>query len=72
MLVVTQNGKARLRYLLAVEAARLMGCDEGYLLPDNETAALKVLGDGVSVPAVRWLGRHLLVQLCGNAAAKAA
>jgi DNA (cytosine-5)-methyltransferase 1 len=72
LLLVTHNGRARLRALMAVEAARLMGCDEGYVLPENETAALKVLGDGVSVPAVRWLGRNLLAPLAGKAAAKAA
>ena len=49
-----------------------MGCDEGYQLPDRETAALKVLGDGVSVPGVRWLARHLLATLVGRAAGDAA
>ncbi|MDZ4760131.1 MAG: DNA cytosine methyltransferase [Alphaproteobacteria bacterium] len=63
LLLVTHNGEARLRPLLATEAARLMGCDEGFVLPEKETAALKVLGDGVSVPVVRWLGRHLLLPL---------
>ena len=72
LLVITENGQARLRPLLALEAARLMGCDEGYQLPDNETAALKVLGDGVSVPVVRWLGRHLLSPLAGREAIDAA
>jgi DNA (cytosine-5)-methyltransferase 1 len=73
LLLVTENGRARLRPLLAREAARLMGCEEGYRLPDNETAALKVLGDGVSVPVVRWLGQHLLAPLAaGKASAKAA
>ncbi|HVY90948.1 MAG TPA: DNA cytosine methyltransferase [Hyphomonadaceae bacterium] len=72
LLLVTEGGKARLRPLLAREAARLMGCDEGYILPDRETAALKVLGDGVSVPVVRWLGRHLLAPLAGISPAKVA
>lgn len=72
LLLVTENGRARLRPLLAREAARLMGCDEGYRLPDNETAGLKVLGDGVSVPVVRWLGQNLLAPLAGGASAKAA
>jgi DNA (cytosine-5)-methyltransferase 1 len=72
LLLVTENGRARLRPLLAREAARLMGCDEGYRLPDNETAALRVLGDGVSVPVVHWLGENLLAPLAGVASAKAA
>ena len=68
LLLVTENGRARLRPLLAKEAARLMGCDEGYILPQKETAALKVLGDGVSVPVVRWLGQHLLAPLASGGA----
>src|SRR5262249_53545335 len=72
LLLVSENGKARLRPLLALEAARLMGVDEGYQLPENETAALKVLGDGVCVPVVRWLGRNLLLPLVEGKAAKAA
>jgi DNA (cytosine-5)-methyltransferase 1 len=72
LLLVTENGRARLRPLLAREAARLMGCDDGYVLPQKETAALKVLGDGVSVPVVRWLGQHLLGPLAAGRVAKAA
>jgi DNA (cytosine-5)-methyltransferase 1 len=73
LLLVTENGRARLRPLMAREAARLMGCEESYILPQGETAALKVLGDGVSVPVVRWLGQHLLAPLVsGRDAAKAA
>jgi DNA (cytosine-5)-methyltransferase 1 len=70
-LLITENGKARLRTLLPREAARLMGCDDAWRLPDVETSALKVLGDGVSVPAVRWLGRHLLAPLASGRPAKA-
>lgn len=63
LLVVTENGAARLRPLLAREAARLMGAPDDYVLPEAETAALKVLGDAVCAPAVAWLGRHLLAPL---------
>jgi DNA (cytosine-5)-methyltransferase 1 len=73
LVLITESGRARLRPLLAREAARLMGCDDGYILPAKETAALKVLGDGVSVPVVRWLGQHLLGPLVsGGASAQAA
>jgi DNA (cytosine-5)-methyltransferase 1 len=73
LLLVTENGHIRLRPVLAREAARLMGCEETYILPDRETAALKVLGDGVSVPVVRWLGQHLLAPLAnGKSGAKQA
>lgn len=72
LLLITESGRARLRPLLAKEAARLMGCDETYRLPDGETAALKVLGDGVSVPVVRWLGQHLLAPLASRQDARKA
>ncbi len=61
--MVTQNGKARLRPLLAREAARLMGCPETYSLPASQTDGLKVMGDGVCVPAVKWLADELLAPL---------
>lgn len=63
LLVVTQNGKARLRPLLAREAARLMGCQETYKLPASQTDGLKVMGDGVCVPAVKWLAYELLAPM---------
>jgi DNA (cytosine-5)-methyltransferase 1 len=73
LLLVTENGRTRLRPVMAREAARLMGCEDSYILPDRETAGLKVLGDGVSVPVVRWLGQHLLAPLAsGKSASKAA
>jgi DNA (cytosine-5)-methyltransferase 1 len=63
ILLVTENGRVRTRALLTEEAARLMGCPENYRLPSRRNAALKVLGDGVSVPAVRWLSERLLFPL---------
>jgi DNA (cytosine-5)-methyltransferase 1 len=72
LLLVTENGRPRLRPMMAREAARLMGLEDSYRLPPGETKALKVIGDGVSVPVVRWLGEHLLSPLAGSAAAKAA
>jgi len=57
----------------AREAARLMGLDDSYHLPPGETrAANKVIGDGVSVPVVRWLGEHLLAPLATGGSARAA
>jgi DNA (cytosine-5)-methyltransferase 1 len=72
LLLVTENGRVRLRPLLAREAARLMGLPDSYKLPKSETNALKVMGDGVSVPVVRWLGINLLAPLTGAKPAKAA
>jgi DNA (cytosine-5)-methyltransferase 1 len=72
LLLVTENGHVRLRALSAREAARLMGLDDNYRLPAAETSALKVVGDGVSVPVVRWLGEHLLAPLATGGSARAA
>jgi DNA (cytosine-5)-methyltransferase 1 len=72
LLLVTENGRARLRAVSAREAARLMGLDDAYRLPAAETNALKVVGDGVSVPVVRWLGEHLLAPLATGGTARVA
>lgn len=53
------SGAVRSRLLSPREAARLMGLPEHYILPDNTTAALKLAGDGVCVPAVRWLAENV-------------
>ena len=50
----------------------LMGLDDAYRLPTSETNGLKVVGDGVSVPVVRWLGQHLLAPLAAGRSARAA
>jgi DNA (cytosine-5)-methyltransferase 1 len=54
-----ENGAVRSRLLSPREAARLMGLPEGYILPRNTTAALKLAGDGVCVPVVRWLAENI-------------
>ncbi len=63
LLMITHNGQARLRALSAREAARLMGLDDTYILPEKETPALQVIGDAVSVPVVNWLSENLLKKL---------
>ncbi|MFC7291161.1 DNA cytosine methyltransferase [Hirschia litorea] len=63
LLMITHKGKARLRALNAREAARLMGLNEDYILPEKETPALQVIGDAVSVPVVKWLSENLLSPL---------
>lgn len=60
--VVEVDGPAtRSRRLTAREGARLMGLPDSYRLPDGETAALKVIGDGVAAPVVAALARAVLV-----------
>ncbi len=61
--VVADGGEVRSRLITGREGARLMGLPDSYVLPDGTTAALQVVGDGVAVPAVRWLAEHLLEPL---------
>lgn len=60
VVVVAQGGEVRARWLTPREAARLMGLPDSFGLPSAQTAALKVLGDGVAVPVVRALARQVL------------
>jgi DNA (cytosine-5)-methyltransferase 1 len=58
--IVVENGVVRSRLLSPREAARLMGVPDNYPLPTIYNEAYHVFGDGVAVPVVRWLGKHLL------------
>jgi DNA (cytosine-5)-methyltransferase 1 len=64
-IIVVEDGAVRTRLLTPREAARLMGLPEAYVLPRGVSAALHVAGDGVCVPAVRWLADALLEPLLG-------
>ncbi|MEL6474895.1 MAG: DNA cytosine methyltransferase [Pseudomonadota bacterium] len=67
LLLITDQGETRLRPLLPIEGARLMGLPEAYILPDGATAAFNILGDGVCVPVVRALGEQILRPLLQDA-----
>ncbi len=58
--VAAEQGRVRIRYLTAREAARLMGLPDDYRLPVHESAGLKLTGDAVAVPVVRALSQGLL------------
>lgn len=65
IILVVKGGQVRSRLLSGVEAARLMGLSRDFLskdyaLPDNYNDAYHLMGDGVVVPVVRFLERHLL------------
>jgi DNA (cytosine-5)-methyltransferase 1 len=62
-LLVIEEGRVRSRLLSPREGARLMGLPDDYPLPESQTAALHLLGDGVAAPVVRWLSAHLLEPL---------
>jgi DNA (cytosine-5)-methyltransferase 1 len=71
-LIVAEAGAVRSRLLTAREGARLMGLDDRYRLPASESAGLKLVGDGVAAPVVRFLAERLLEPLLAKAAAIAA
>lgn len=60
MILVVEKKCVRSRLLSPREAARLMGLPDTYRLPRNYNNAYHVCGDGVAVPAVRYLADNLL------------
>ena len=59
-IMVIDGDTVRTRRLSTREAARLMGLPDSYRLPSDYVAAYDLMGDGVAVPAVRWLAEHIL------------
>ncbi len=70
IIFAVENGNVRSRLLSPREAARLMGLPEDYVLPANATAALKLAGDGVCVPVVRWLAENVFEPSLASARAR--
>lgn len=65
VIVVVDGVKVRSRLISARETARLMGLHDDYKLPRNYNEAYHLTGDGVAVPVVRHLARHILEPLLG-------
>jgi DNA (cytosine-5)-methyltransferase 1 len=59
-LMFVEGKSVRSRLLSPREAARLMGLPDSYDLPDNYNEAYHLAGDGLVVPAVRHLAKHIL------------
>jgi DNA (cytosine-5)-methyltransferase 1 len=66
--LIVEGKKVRSRLLSPREAARLMGVPDHYPLPDRYNDVYHLFGDGLVVPVVSWLERHLLGPLAGAAA----
>ena len=62
-LMVIGPGAVRVRNFTPRELARLMGLPADYRLPASEPEAVRLTGDGVVVPVVRWLAASLLEPL---------
>ncbi len=65
-ILVVDGLSVRSRLLATREAARLMGLPETYSLPVNYNEAYSLVGDGLVVPVVRFLSRHLLTPLASQ------
>lgn len=70
MIMVIDGNRIRSRLISSRETARLMGLDEQYVLPKNYNEAYHLTGDGVAVPVVRHLARHLFEPLLSHLQAK--
>lgn len=68
-IVIVEGSRIRSRLLSPREAARLMGLPDAYKLPTKYNEAYHLVGDGVAVPAVKWLENCLLrpLALCNKA-----
>lgn len=62
-IIVVEGQNTRSRLLSPREAARLMGLDDSYDLPDRYNDAYHIAGDGVCVPVVRYLAGQILEPL---------
>ncbi len=65
-LLVIEDGAVRSRLLTPRETARLMGLPDDYLLPSRPNDAYHLTGDGVVVPVVAHLTRHLFEPLLAD------
>ena len=68
IILVVDGPRVRSRLISARETARLMGLPDDYGLPRNYNDAYHLTGDGVAVPVVRHLARHLFEPLAAAAA----
>jgi DNA (cytosine-5)-methyltransferase 1 len=62
-ILVVEGKSVRSRLLSPREAARLMGLDDDYVLPERYNDAYHVCGDGVCVPVVRHIAGRVLEPL---------
>jgi DNA (cytosine-5)-methyltransferase 1 len=63
VIMVVDGYRVRTRLISARETARLMGLDDRYVLPRRYNDAYHLTGDGVAVPVVRHLAKHIFEPL---------
>ena len=73
-ILIVEGEKVRTRLMSGREAARLMGLPESYHLPRNYNEAYHLAGDGVVVPVVSHLAKHVFepIVILSRISAKAA
>lgn len=62
-IMIVNGHEIKSRLISPREAARLMGLPDSYLLPDRYNDAYHLLGDGVVVPVVSHLSKHILLPI---------
>lgn len=62
-IMVVDGAKIKSRLISPREAARLMGLPDDYKLPKKYNEAYHLMGDGVVVPVVSHLNKHLLLPI---------
>jgi DNA (cytosine-5)-methyltransferase 1 len=74
IILVVDGRRVRSRLISPREAARLMGIPDSYSLPERYNDAYHLAGDGVVVPVVSWLARHIIEPslIMGHSARKVA
>ena len=57
--LVAGKGLYRFKVITPRESARLMGFDDGFILPLNSKDAYQATGDSVAPQAIRWVDEHI-------------
>jgi DNA (cytosine-5)-methyltransferase 1 len=60
LILVVDGERIRSRLISTRETARLMGLPDSYELPQAYNEAYHLTGDGVAVPVVRYIAKHIL------------
>ena len=66
LILVVEGEKIRSRLISTRETARLMGLPDSYKLPAADNEAYHLTGDGVAVPVVRHIAKHIIEPLLDN------
>lgn len=66
LIMMVEGNKIRSRLISTRETARLMGLPETYRLPKAYNEAYHLTGDGVAVPVVRYISKHIFEPLLAS------